>query len=203
MLDRSFYQRPAPLLAPDLLGKLLVRQINGQRLAGIITEAEAYQGQTDLACHARVGLTKRTRVMFGQAGHAYVYFTYGMHWMLNIVADEDDLPAAVLVRAIYPLDGLELMEQNRPNLARLSNWLNGPAKLTRALDITGSLNGSDLCQEQSGIFIEDGLNFPSNLVRNSARIGLGKTPEPWLSMPWRWQVDWSDAEEIIKKEIGM
>ena len=202
MLERSFYQRPAPQLAPALIGKILVRIQAGQRLAGMITETEAYPGQEDLACHARAGLTKRTSVMFGEPGFAYIYFTYGMHWMLNIVADHIGSPAAVLIRAMYPLEGLDLMQQNRPNLAQSPNWLNGPAKLTQALGITRALNGSDLCQEQGTIHIEEGPHIPANLVKITARIGLGKTPEPWLSMPWRWQVNSSDASKLIETEIG-
>lgn len=200
MLGREFFSRPAPQLAPALIGKRLVRLHNGQRLSGIITETEAYQGQNDLACHARVGRTKRTEPMFGQAGKAYIYFTYGMHWLFNIVADEADIPSAVLIRAIFPMEGLAQMEKNRPMLARTANWLNGPAKLTRGLGIDGVLNQHDLCQAGSTIFLEDGIAPPKELVRTSPRIGLGKTPEPWLSMPWRWHLDWQDAAKLIKEK---
>ncbi|MGI6259197.1 MAG: DNA-3-methyladenine glycosylase [Anaerolineaceae bacterium] len=199
MLARNFFTRPAPQVAPALIGKRLVRLQNGKRLAGIITETEAYQGQNDLACHARVGRTKRTEPMFGQAGHAYIYFTYGMHWLFNIVTDEVHIPSAVLIRAIFPLEGISQMEENRPMLARTANWLNGPAKLTQGLGIDGALNEHDLCQTGSTIFLEDGITPPEKLVRTSPRIGLGKTPEPWLSIPWRWYLDWQDAKILIKE----
>lgn len=199
MLERGFFQRPAPSLAPALLGKKLVRLQDGARLSGIILETEAYQGGDDLACHAHVGKTARTQVMFGPAGHAYVYFTYGMHWLLNIVSDEPETPSAVLIRAIFPLEGLEQMAANRPNLANTPAWLNGPAKLTRAMAIDGLFNRCDLCQPESTIFLEDGIAFPDTLIRTSPRIGLGKTPEPWLSIPWRWRVSWQDAQKLINK----
>jgi len=200
MLARDFFTRPAPQVAPAMIGKRLVRLQNGQRLSGIIMETEAYQGQNDLACHARVGRTKRTEPMFGQAGKAYIYFTYGMHWLFNIVTDEVDIPSAVLIRAIFPLEGTAQIEENRPMLARTANWLNGPAKLTQGLGIDGALNEHDLCQTGSTIFLEDGIDPPKELVRTSPRVGLGKTPEPWLSIPWRWQLDWQDATKLIKEK---
>lgn len=199
MLARDFFTRPAPQVAPALVGKRLVRLQNGKRLAGIITETEAYQGQNDLACHARVGRTKRTEPMFGQAGRAYIYFTYGMHWLLNIVTDEVDIPSAVLIRAIFPIEGISQMEENRPMLARTANWLNGPAKLAQGLGIDGILNEHDLCQTGSTIFLENGITPPAKLVRTSPRVGLGKTPEPWLSIPWRWHLDWQDVKILIKE----
>lgn len=202
MLKATFFQRPAPVLAPDLLGKKLVRVIGGERLVGIITETEAYQGQEDLACHAHFGKTKRNAVMFGEAGRAYIYFTYGMHWMLNVVADLAENPAAVLIRAVFPVEGLQTMALHRPNLAFSKKWLNGPGKLTQAFALDGTLNALDLRDPESGLFIENGIEIPANLVSTSPRIGLGKTPEPWLSLPWRWEVGWQHAKEIIEKETG-
>ena len=105
ILPRSFYDRPAPQVAPQLVGCRLVRIYNGRRLAGLITETEAYQGEEDLACHARVGLTPRTEPMYGPPGHAYIYFTYGMHWLLNAVTDKEGVPAAVLIRGLLPTEG--------------------------------------------------------------------------------------------------
>ena len=131
ILPRSFYDRPAPQVAPELISCRLVRIYNGQRLAGLITEAEAYQGEEDLACHARAGLTPRTEPMYGPPGHAYIYFTYGMHWLLNAVTDGLGEPAAVLIRGIWPTEGLEQMAALRPALARQKGWLDGPAKLAQ------------------------------------------------------------------------
>ena len=201
MLKPDFFGRPAPLLAPDLIGKKLVRIQNGQRLAAIITETEAYQGQEDLACHARVGKTNRNQVMFTEPGKAYIYFTYGMHWLLNIVADQVDVPAAVLIRAVFPVEGLEVMAVNRPRLANSSQWLNGPAKLTQALGLDGKMNGYDLCTPEGELFLEDGVSVPGNQVRSSPRVGLGTTPEPWLSLLWRWELDWQQARDLFLKDM--
>ena len=183
---RDFFARPAPQVAPELLGSLLVRCWDGQRLAGVITEVEAYQGVDDQACHARAGKTARNAVMFGGPGKAYVYFTYGMHWMLNLVCEAEGLPAAVLIRAIRPVEGLEVMRMLRPTLADKPGWLNGPAKLTQALAIGREQNGLDVCSEDEGLWVEKGISVPAEEVETTPRIGIGYAPEPWLSLPWRW-----------------
>jgi DNA-3-methyladenine glycosylase len=113
VLPRSFYDRPTLKVARDLIGARLVRMLDGQRLVGLVTETEGYVGQTDLGSHARVGRTKRTTVMFGPPGHAYVYFTYGNHWMLNVVAEQAGVAGAVLIRAIQPVEGIEIMLERR------------------------------------------------------------------------------------------
>ena len=201
MVEADFFKRPAPLVAPDLIGKKLVRIQDGQRLAAIIIETEAYQGQDDLACHAHVGKTNRNQTMFEEPGRAYIYFTYGMHWLLNIVTDQVDVPAAVLIRAVFPLEGLETMVLNRPRQAYSSQWLNGPAKLTQALGLDGRMNGYRLGKPKSELFIENGIIVPGNQVKSSPRVGLGKTPEPWLSLPWRWNLEWQQAKELINKDM--
>ena len=183
---RDFFARPAPQVAPELLGCLLVRCWDGQRLAGVITEVEAYQGVDDQACHARAGKTARNAVMFGGPGKAYVYFTYGMHWMLNLVCEAEGLPAAVLIRAIRPVEELEVMRMLRPTLADKPGWLNGPAKLTQALAIGREQNGVDVCSEDEGLWVEKGISVPAEEVETTPRIGIGYAPEPWLSLPWRW-----------------
>ena len=186
-LPRNFYARPTRTVARELLGCRLVRQIDGTRLSGVIVEAEAYIGESDLACHAKSGKTQRTAVMYGHAGFAYVYFTYGMHWMLNVVTEEKDFPAAVLLRAIQPLEGIEEMQRLRggKDLRLLGK---GPACLTQALGITRAENGLDLCTHDSGLWIEQGETIPKRHVTTSPRVGLGNTPEPWLSKPWRYAV---------------
>lgn len=189
ILSRDFYQYPATQVAPRLLGCRLVRVWNGQRLAGLITETEAYQGEEDQACHARVGQTLRTAPLYGPAGHAYIYFTYGMHWLLNAVTDQIGTPSAVLIRAIWPEEGIGQMAVLRPALAGTSSWLNGPAKLAKALALDGALNCADLCSSASGVFIEKGVEVRQEHVRVSGRVGIQSVPEPWRSMPWRWQVD--------------
>jgi DNA-3-methyladenine glycosylase len=189
ILPRSFYNRSALLVARDLLGCRLVRIQNGRRLSGVIVETEAYQGEEDQACHARAGRTPRTEVMYGQPGHAYIYFTYGMHWLLNAVAEPEGFPAAVLLRAIDPVENLDEMARNRPSLVNTRRWTDGPAKLTQALGLDGQLNASDLCDPSGVLFIESaGQVFPDDRVAVGPRVGLFTVPEPWKSIPWRFRV---------------
>jgi len=183
-------------VARDLLGKSLVRVLSGRRVSGIITETEAYDGMQDLACHARVGKTKRNAVMFGLAGHAYVYFTYGMHWCLNVVSGAQDYPAAVLIRAIEPQEGLDIIAINRGKFAR-KNWTNGPAKLTQALQINQLQNGLDITRPDGNLWVESGLVLNENVVKTGPRIGIANTPEPWRSIPWRF---WFDATQQADPE---
>jgi DNA-3-methyladenine glycosylase len=184
ILPISFYDRPVLEVARDLLGMRLVRLLDGTRAGGIILEAEAYRGEEDLACHARAGRTPRTEIMYGPPGRAYVYFTYGMHWMLNCVTGAKGFPAAVLLRAIYPLEGLELIAKRRPGLPA-EQWCNGPAKLCRALAIDGKQNGINLCDPRDGLWIEYGEQIGDDRVTTGPRVGIQNVPEPWRSMPWR------------------
>ncbi len=172
------------IVARQLLGKRLVRRLDGFRLAGPIVEAEAYRGEEDLACHAHVGLTKRTAVMYGPPGRAYVYFTYGMHWCLNCVTGPEGFAAAVLLRAILPEEGLEQIALRRAGRPQ-KDWTNGPGKLTQALAIDGSFNAANLCDPKSLLVIEEGPPVADDEVRIGPRIGLNTVPEPWKSMPWR------------------
>jgi DNA-3-methyladenine glycosylase len=153
------------------------------KLVGWITETEAYISENDLACHAKAGLTQRTAVMFGEPGHAYVYFTYGNHWMLNAVTEREGFPAAVLIRAIQPSEGIEIMSARRSERDTF-----GPGKLTQAMGITKSENGVDLTEATHGLWIEAGVHVPNSLVTKGPRVGLNNTPEPWLSKPWRFLV---------------
>jgi DNA-3-methyladenine glycosylase len=194
-LTRSFYTRPTRQLAQALLGCRLVRRWNGQRLSGFIVEAEAYIGETDLACHARFGRTSRNAVMYGKPGLAYVYFTYGMHWMLNVVSEEEHFPAAVLIRALEPQEGIDLMQQRRPS-ARPIELCRGPAKLTQALRIDQTLNGVDLCNRRGDLWIETGVLLPARSVERGPRVGLFNTPEPWKSKPWRY---WMKDNPFVSK----
>jgi DNA-3-methyladenine glycosylase len=182
-LPITFYNRPTLTVARELLGMRLVRILDGQKLVGLITETEAYIGETDLACHAKAGLTPRTAPMFGSAGHAYVYFTYGNHWMLNAVTEKEGFPAAVLIRAIQPIEGIEVMMERRQGRDTL-----GPGKLTQALGITKSENNVDLTEANHSLWIEAGQFVPNKSVTIGPRVGLNKTPEPWLSKPWRFLV---------------
>jgi len=183
-IPRSFFLRRTEIVARDLLGCLLVRQSNGTRLSGRIVEAEAYRGEEDLACHAKAGRTKRTEIMYGPPGFAYVYFTYGMHWMLNVVAEKEGFPAAVLIRAVEPIEGIEVMRRLR-GMNEISLLCKGPGRLTQAMAIQKGENGLDFCEKASSLRIEPGVNPDDREIIASPRIGLGKTPEPWLSKSWR------------------
>ena len=192
-LEADFYAGSACEVAVALLGKRLVRAHGGHLLSGLIVETEAYCDgkEKDLACHgdrANNGRpTPRTAVMFGPAGFAYVYFTYGMHWMFNVVTGQEGQANAVLVRALEPVGGLEVMAQNRNGRAH-AELTSGPARLTQALAIDKSLNGANLCDPQGVIWIENAPPVPADRILSGPRIGLGKTPEPWLSMPWRYWI---------------
>lgn len=186
-LHREFFNRPTPVVARDLLGKRLVCVEDQRRLSGIIIETEAYRGEEDQGCHAKAGLTPRTRVMYGPPGHAYVYFTYGMHWMLNFVTEAEGFPAAVLIRAIQPLEGQEIIASRRRGQPPRS-WTDGPAKLCRALGIDGRLNGVDICAEDAPLFVEMGVSIPDSSVTITPRVGLNSVAEPWKSQPWRFLV---------------
>lgn len=140
VLPRSFYARDAAQVARDLLGKVLVHG----RVAGRIVEAEAYLGLKDLAAHASRGLTERTRVLFGPPGHAYVYLIYGMHECLNLVTGPEGEPGCVLIRALEPLGGIEIMRKRRLKARRIEDLASGPGKLTQAMDITRRHYGADV-----------------------------------------------------------
>jgi DNA-3-methyladenine glycosylase len=189
-LERAFYARPTLLVARDLLGMRLVRLegerrlVGKARIVGYITETEAYIGQADLGCHARAGFTPRTRVMYGPPGCAYVYFNYGLHWMLNFVTETQGFPAAVLIRGMFPVEGIEHIARRRGGQPR-RRWTDGPAKLCQALGIAGSLNGVDTCTPQAEIYVEPGLPVPPESVTTGPRVGLNSVPEPWKSIPWR------------------
>lgn len=200
-LPASFYARPARTVAQLLLGKKLVHRVNGRSLSGLIVETEAYcDGETrDLACHGErannAQPTPRTAVMFGPAGVAYVYFTYGIHWLFNVVTGQTGQPNAVLIRALQPVDGVDEMTMRRGERP-LRQLTNGPAKLTQALAIDKSHNGANLCQPDGVIWIEEMPAVPQSQIATGPRIGLGKTPEPWFSIPWRY---WLAGNPFVSK----
>ena len=190
-LTQAFYARPAREVARSLLGKRLVRRLDGLRVGGMIVEAEAYcdSEEPDLACHGSANggrPTKRNAVMFGPAGYAYVYFTYGMHWLFNVVTGRDGEANVVLIRALEPLEGEELMARRRHRPRR--EWTNGPAKLTQALAIDGAQDGANLCTPDGVVWIEDGPAVAEEVVVSGPRVGISNVPEPWRSMPWRYWI---------------
>ena len=168
-LPRRFYNRDTVSVAKDLLGKILVRKIGKQELTGIIIETEAYKGKNDPASHASKKKTERNKVMFGQVGWSYVYFTYGMHYCFNVVAKKDsEESGAVLIRSIQPRLGIETMIKNR-KIDLISNLVNGPAKLTQAMQITKKQYHVDLTKD-SNLFIIDGIKTTKILAK--PRIGI-------------------------------
>jgi DNA-3-methyladenine glycosylase len=172
-------------LAPELLNKVLVHDDpDAGRLAVRIVEVEAYAGAEDAGSHAYRGPTPRTETMFGPPGHLYVYFTYGMHWCMNVVAGTKGVPGAVLLRGGAPVEGIEAMRSRRPAARRDRDLCAGPARLTQALGITGAFDGADLVRGPLRL-VDDGIPPPSS-PGVSARVGLraGRGHEH----PWRWYV---------------
>lgn len=169
MLPREFYSKDTIAVARNILGKKIIRKIGRMELSGIITETEAYRHTDDPASHAFGRKTDRNKVMFEDVGHAYVYFTYGMHYCFNVVARHPKTKAgAVLIRAIKPENGIKKMQKNR-KIANLKNLTNGPAKLTQALEITKDHYGIDLTKD-SRLYIAEGIK-PKKITA-SPRIGI-------------------------------
>lgn len=194
-LARSFFARDTRLVARDLLGMRLVRVLeDGARLSGVIVETEAYR-PGDAAAHAWRGQTPRNAPMFMQPGVAYVYFIYGMHYCFNVVTEAPGVPAAVLVRALQPVEGLEIMRRNRARRNRAGSCpapddrdlCRGPGRLCQALEIDRAFSGYDMLQAGSRLFIEHGAPVADDRVRVSPRIGV-KGDETSRAVEWRWLI---------------
>ena len=182
-LDRDFYARSALEVAPDLLNKVLVAP-DGR--AGRIVEVEAYRGADDPGSHGFRGPTKRNATMFGPPGHLYVYFTYGMHWCANVVVETEGVAAAVLLRALTPIQGLDAMYAARGPAARTGRDLcSGPAKLTQALGIDEALDGANLVSGDRGVTIVDDGQPPPPTPAVTTRIGLTNGAD----LPWRFYIE--------------
>jgi DNA-3-methyladenine glycosylase len=165
-LPNSFFQRNVLEVAPELLGKIIVRKLNnGKVIRFIITEVEAYSGDGDLACHASKGKTPRTEVMFREGGLVYVYLIYGMYWMLNIVAGKENDASAVLIRGVENISG--------------------PGRVGKALELDKSFNSENLFTSER-IWIENGETIENYIA--SPRIGINYAGEPWISKPWRFRM---------------
>jgi DNA-3-methyladenine glycosylase len=187
-LSRDFYTRTDVLMvAGELLGQVLVvRTRNGARLSGTIVETEAYRGPEDRACHAYGGRrTTRTETMYRQGGTAYVYLVYGLHHQFNVVTNVEGVPHAVLVRAVAPFEGLELMRRRRPGRPD-DDLASGPGKLCRALGIDRRLDGADLLGDR--VWVEAGRDrvTPAAIVVGP-RVGIDYAGE-WAHKPWRFQL---------------
>jgi DNA-3-methyladenine glycosylase len=182
-LARNFYEQLTVQAAQMLLGKYLVRVHPDGVTTGMILETEAYVGLEDKASHASRGQTPRNAVMFGPAGFAYVYVIYGMHYCLNAVTEHEGYPAAVLIRAVQPCEGLELMRARRRK-EDIRLLANGPGNLCQAFGIERGLNGADLCGDI--LFVEDRKVNPAEIV-TTTRVGVGYAG-PWKEMPWRFYI---------------
>ena len=179
-LPLSFYDRETEVVARELLGAILRFDSPHGVASGRIVETEAYLGEHDEACHAVVGETERTRCLYGSPGTAYVYFIYGIHWCFNAVTREAGLPSAVLVRALEPLEGIELMRERRRLARGHRDLTNGPGKLCAALGITGRHNGLPL--DRPPLTIHPGVDIPDGDVIVTPRIGITRSAD-W---PLRW-----------------
>ena len=185
ILDRKFYERETVIVAKQLIGKKLTRKVQNTKLTGIITETEAYRGEDDLASHAAVKMTNRNRAMFGQVGMSYVYFTYGMYFMLNVVAKSRKQNAgAVLIRGIYPRDGIKIMIKNR-GIKDVNKITNGPGKLTLAIDVTMKENNIDLTKKSS-IYISKGIT--PKKIKKLPRVGISKA----IDKKWNFSINPKD-----------
>lgn len=186
VLLQKFFNRPTLIVAYELLGKYLVRKYRDKTIPLIITEVEAYDGPHDLASHASHGQTPRTKIMFGQAGQFYIYFTYGMHWLLNIVAGPEGYPAAVLIRAGKYYD------------PKKQTWIlvNGPARLTKFLRITGAQNGK-IAGHETGLWFEDcGVRVGAKDVVAGKRIGVDYAGPIWKNKPYRFNLKKSRLDKL-------
>jgi DNA-3-methyladenine glycosylase len=186
-LHREFYTRPNVLtVTRDLLGKLLVVPTDdGTRVSGLIVEAEAYRGPNDRASHAYGGRrTRRTETMYRIGGTAYIFFVYGMYNQFNVVTNVEEIPHAILIRALEPVEGIELMMQRRHGQPE-KNLTNGPGKLCIAMAIDRRLDGKDLLG--NGVWIEEGIAVPRSRIAKGPRIGIDYAEE-WVDKPWRFWI---------------
>lgn len=174
-LSHAFYDRPTETVSRELLGAVLECETSDGLTRGVIVETEAYLGPDDPACHAVAGLTSRTEHLFGPPGTSYVYLIYGMYWCFNAVTRERGHGSAVLVRAVSPTDGLELMRRRRPRAKRDRDLTNGPGKLCLAMGIVGEMSG---CSLRTGpVVIRRGTDVPDDDVVVTPRIGITRAAE--------------------------
>ncbi|HVR44449.1 MAG TPA: DNA-3-methyladenine glycosylase [Thermoanaerobaculia bacterium] len=199
-LPRSFYRQETVTVARALLGCVLQRRLGGEQITARIVETEAYLGANDPASHARRGLrSRRNESMYLPGGHAYVYFTYGMHFCLNVVTGEEDVAEAVLLRAAQPLSGLEAIRRNRPRIRREHDLMSGPGRLCLALGIDRELDGISLRSEELSIAARD-VEIAEDDVAVTPRVGIDRSGEAarwplrfflagnrYVSMPRSWR----------------
>ena len=194
-LPCSFFTRPTLTVARDCLGKKLVKiESDGTRISGTIIEVEGYIGETDLACHASIGMTQRTQTLYDKPGTLYVYLIYGMHWMLNLVTEAEGFPAAILIRALFPTSGINVMKERRNK--SVPELTNGPAKIAQAFGINNTWNGYNTCAPDSKLFVEYDPLRKNMETDYEARKGIHNTPEPWRSLPWNLSTQIEFSKEV-------
>lgn len=175
ILPHEFYDRDTEIVSRSLLGAILECDSEDGRTSGIIVETEAYIGEHDAACHAAAGRTRRTEPLYGPPGIAYVYFIYGMHWCINAVTRAEGLPSAVLIRALEPLEGIDLMRRRRPKARSDRELTNGPGKLCAALGIDRRMNGVSL--QRHPVVIRSGNPVRERDVVVTPRIGISRAAD--------------------------
>jgi len=200
-LLRKFYSRKTGIVAQELLGKILIHKTGEGIISGKIVESEAYLGQEDPGSHAYRGITRRNSIMFGPAGKAYIYLVYGNHYCLNVVTEKDGVGGAVLIRALEPKEGIQLMKKHRRIDDPLTRLTNGPGKLTEALGITGSMNGADLTGNNLFIMCQIGSRkkeSPSKdfSIISTGRIGIRKG----RNLPYRYYIE---ASKFVSRTNGI
>ena len=193
-IDHAFFERSTPLVAHELIGKLLLHETVAGTVGGRIVETEAYLGKDDPACHAAKGMTKRNAHMFGTAGRNYIYRSYGIHLCYNITSDSEDLPAAVLIRALEPTHGIKLMYKNRSNAAELKQHrlATGPGNLAKALGLGLELSGCSVISGLLGVY-DDGFAPDTKAVTVCPRIGISQA----VDLPLRYYL--SESRSVSKK----
>jgi DNA-3-methyladenine glycosylase len=186
-LSRDFFDRDTLIVARALLGRRLVRVLDGKRLSGRIVEAEAYVGEEDEASHASPGRTRRNAPMYGPPGHAYVYLIYGVYHCFNVVTEREGFPAAILIRGLEPLEGLEVMRERRGGRPD-EQLTSGPGRLCEGLFIGRQFDGADLCAPDARLFLEEGEAVSDDGVVIGPRINV-RGNKTALNAPWRFYVE--------------
>jgi DNA-3-methyladenine glycosylase len=195
-LDRAFFDRPVLEVAPDLLGRILVHRSADGLVAARLTEVEAYDGANDPGSHAYRGRTKRNGTMFGPAGHVYVYFTYGMHYCMNLVAGPEGVPTGILLRAAEVVDGIDLARKRRPAVQHDRDLARGPARLTIALGVGREHDGVDVCAAGPMVVLTD-APVPRTEVRSGPRVGLREAAD----RPWRYWIDGDPTVSVYRPHV--
>jgi len=200
-LLRKFYSRKTGIVAQELLGKILIHKTDEGIISGKIVESEAYLGQEDPGSHAYRGITRRNRIMFGPAGKAYIYLVYGNHYCLNVVTEKDGVGGAVLIRALEPKEGIQLMKKHRRIDGPLTRFTNGPGKLAEALGITGSMNGADLTGNNLFIMCQIGSRKKESSSKDFSIISTGRIGiRKGRNLPYRYYIE---ASKFVSRTNGI